>query len=205
MLRHLRRGCPGGGESLTGFSVQGEADAAGQVFVRGVADQVVAESQPGAVVGQHTGGDGLVSATDRLSAGRAVLTDNSVRVKLDPRIEAARRACRVSSGRKLSRRRMVSRSVGGSVISTTSARPFEVLQGPFLPDGAEQLGHEKRVAARPCDLSQQAGSRFGVDRLGDELGHRLIAEPSNGQVTTRRPRCSESITRCNCGTCGEGR
>ena len=57
------------------------------------------------------------------STGLAVVADRSVSVKLEPRIEAARRACNVSSGRKLSRRRIVSRSVGGSVTRATSACP----------------------------------------------------------------------------------
>ena len=59
-----------------------------------------------------------------------MVTDSSVTVKLDPRIEAARSACRESSDRKLRRRKIVSRSVGGRVTSATSARPPAVSIAP---------------------------------------------------------------------------
>ena len=50
--RGARRGQP-----LPGLAVQPEADGAGQVLVDGVADQVVAEPQPGTVIGHHPGPD----------------------------------------------------------------------------------------------------------------------------------------------------
>ena len=44
--------------------------------------------------------------------------------------QADRNATSVGSGRKLSRRKMVSRNVGGSTVSATSARPPAVVIAP---------------------------------------------------------------------------
>ena len=70
------------------------------------------------------------STTDRSTAGRPVTVARSVSENPDPRMEADRNASSVGSGRKLSRRKMVSRSVGGSTVSATSARPPAVVIAP---------------------------------------------------------------------------
>ena len=54
----------------------------------------------------------------------------SVSENPDPRMAADRNATSVGSGRKLSRRKMVSRSVGGSTVPATSARPPAVVIAP---------------------------------------------------------------------------
>ena len=70
------------------------------------------------------------SADDSSRTDRPVVVDSSVSENLDPRMQAARSPSRASSGRRLSRRRMVSRRVGGRVGSATSARPSLTWMAP---------------------------------------------------------------------------
>jgi hypothetical protein len=97
-------------------------------------------------------------------------------------MEADRNATSVGSGRKLSRRKMVSRSVGGSTVSATSARPPRGRDRPLLGQGAEQFGDEQRVARRPRDLSQEPRARLGSDGLGHQAGHRLPGKGAQNQM-----------------------
>jgi hypothetical protein len=59
VLGDLQGWCAGLGQPLAGLTVQGPAHASGQVLVDGIADQVMAEPQPVAVVFQHAGPDRL--------------------------------------------------------------------------------------------------------------------------------------------------
>jgi hypothetical protein len=76
------------------------------------------------------------STDDSSRTDRPVVADRSVSEKLDPRMEAGRSASRVSSGRKLRRRRMVSRRLGGRVVSATSARPWATWMVPSCSSAA---------------------------------------------------------------------
>ena len=122
------------------------------------------------------------SATDSSSAERPATVARSVRVKLVPRIEAARSACRVSPGRKLIRRKMVSRSDGGRAIAAASARPPEVLIASSWASAASSSVTNSGLPAAPGDPGQQPRAGHGGDRLGHQVGHGLLGEAAQDQL-----------------------
>ena len=71
MLGDLQGWCPGLGQPLAGLAVQGPAHAAGQILVDGIADQLMAEPQPGAVVVENTGPDRLGQHDGQVDGGAA--------------------------------------------------------------------------------------------------------------------------------------
>ncbi len=71
LLGDLQGWCPSLGQPLAGLAVQGAADAACQVPEIGIADQLMAEVQPVAVVFQHAGPDRLAQHHGQVDGGAA--------------------------------------------------------------------------------------------------------------------------------------
>ena len=127
------------------------------------------------------------STPNSSTTGRSIVTDRSVTVKAGPQVEANRSACSVSSDRKLSRRRIVSRSVGGSAGCATSARPPAVSIMPSSASAASISVTNSGLPAAPRQPGHQPLARRRAHRVGGQVGHRLRAETAQAQVPARCP------------------
>jgi len=100
-------------------------------------------------------------------------------LKLAPRIEANRSACSMSSDRKLRRRRIVSRSVGGSARLRhlgPARRPVSII--PSCASAGQHLGHEQAGwPAAPASPAKQSLARCRAHRV-----------PRPGPATAAAPR-----------------
>ena len=154
---------------------------AGKILVEGLAEQVVAEPEPLAVVLQDSGPDRLGQHRGQLQ-GRAA----------GGRRQLGQREARPQDGGGPHRLEGV---LGQEAEPAQDGEPQGRWQGhlghlgppvgdldrSLLDERAHQLGDEQRVAARPRHPGQQTLARLGGDDLFHQLGHGLVAERAKWQ------------------------
>ena len=140
------------------------------------------------------------SSCDSSRAERAVTVARSVTVKLEPKIEAACSTCRVSSGRKLSRRTIVSRSVGGRTIFSTSARPPAVVIAPSCASAASSSVTNSGLPAAPESSAINPGPGSAV--TASAASSRTASSARPRRASRRAPAASTATaSRSNSAIC----
>ena len=144
------------------------------------------------------------STPNSSTTGRSIVTDRSVTVKLDPRIEANRSACSVSSDRKLRRRRMVSRNVGGSTVCATSARLPAVSSIPSCASAPSISVTNSGLPAAPA--SPASSPRPGAAPIASAARSATACAPRPPRLRHRPGGpSSAAASRSSSGERGEGR